>query len=210
MDTDEFRHAIVPDAGVFEVPAGTDALDAICAMAAAQSQHELDTLYTFWCRDADRGLGDEVALRYLSRSAKNLAPVLAVKMIATGMLSPVVLSPVIGRMWACAEFPDALIGHQMWRTLFTASGYSVDGKSEQRPREAVRLWRGAVHERLDDWSWTDDIEVARLYAQGHGGSRPPGTLWTAVVDPERMYARNVFRGESEYVVDTAGLQIEGF
>ncbi|MEV5718180.1 hypothetical protein AB0L41_30200 [Amycolatopsis mediterranei] len=63
-------------------------------------------------------------------------------------------------------------------------------------------------DRRDSWSWTDSRDVARTYAAGGFGGRRPGAIWTALVDPDRLLARNRDRDEFEYVVDTTGLTIE--
>ncbi len=56
--------------------------------------------------------------------------------------------------------------------------------------------------RRDNWSWTESRYVARTYAAGGFGGRLRGAVWTALVDPDRLLARNRHREESEYVVDT--------
>ncbi|WP_037311900.1 hypothetical protein [Amycolatopsis orientalis] len=45
-------------------------------------------------------------------------------------------------------------------------------------------------------------------AAGGFGNRLPGAIWTALVEPERLQARNTDRDEAEYVVDTSGLTID--
>ncbi|WP_143086266.1 hypothetical protein [Amycolatopsis saalfeldensis] len=50
--------------------------------------------------------------------------------------------------------------------------------------------------------------TARAYAVDGVRGRPSGAIWTALVEPDRLLARNRDRDEFEYVVDTAGLTIE--
>lgn len=117
-----------------------------------------------------------------------------------------VLSAVVGHVWSAAEFPDRALRRKDWRYLFSRAGYTVDGKPAERPVSAIRLYRGAVPERRRDWSWTDDIEVAKVFAHGIRG-RERGKVWTAMVKPSRLLARVTDRQESEYVVNTVNLGI---
>ncbi|WP_275293569.1 hypothetical protein [Amycolatopsis sp. La24] len=117
------------------------------------------------------------------------------------------LARTIGEAWAMAEYPDRQLGHEIWRTLFAVAGYTDDGHPVPRPERPLRLFRGAVVERRGDWSWTDNQNTARLYAAGGLRGRPVGQVWTALVEPARLLARNTGRDESEYVVDTKGLRI---
>lgn len=117
------------------------------------------------------------------------------------------LAAVVGDVWSMSEFPDTHLEHDAWRAMFDAAGYTEDGVITDRPSESVRLWRGSVAERRDDWSWTDNRDVAARYASGDWYRRPTGTVWTALVEPSRLLARNTGRGEHEYVVDARGLAI---
>ncbi|MFJ7219956.1 hypothetical protein [Amycolatopsis sp. NPDC098790] len=117
------------------------------------------------------------------------------------------LGRYVGLAWAMAERPDRALSRGRWRQLFTAAGYTEDGHRVPRPTAAQRLYRGSVADRRGDWSWTDSRDVARTYAAGGFGGRLPGAIWTAMVEPERLLARNTDRDEFEYVVDTDGLTI---
>lgn len=107
----------------------------------------------------------------------------------------------IGRVWSRAELPDAALGHDRWRMLFGAAGFTRDGAPAARPSEPVELWRGSVPERRTDWSWSTDRETAGHYAAGSFW-RPPGRLYRLVAPPAALLCANNGRDEYEYVVDT--------
>ncbi|MEV6421642.1 hypothetical protein [Streptomyces sp. NPDC051662] len=118
------------------------------------------------------------------------------------------LAAHIGRVWSMAEYPDAALGHQMWRELFAAAGFTADGKPAERPVGPVELWRGSVPERRADWSWTSRRTVAEGYATGTGARRPStGRLYRIVAPTFALLAHNVSRDEDEYVLDTDALAI---
>ncbi|KFZ80846.1 hypothetical protein ED92_11030 [Amycolatopsis sp. MJM2582] len=117
------------------------------------------------------------------------------------------LSCFVGPAWSHAERPDLTLPRHRWRALFTAAGYTEDGRRVPRPTQPLRLYRGSVADRRDDWSWTESRRVARTYAAGGFGGRLPGAIWTALVEPGRLQACNTDRDEAEFVVDTEGLAI---
>ncbi|WP_410583878.1 hypothetical protein [Amycolatopsis sp. lyj-108] len=117
------------------------------------------------------------------------------------------LSGFVGLAWSNAERPDLALPRDRWRTLFAAAGYTEDGRRVPRPTQPLRLYRGSVADRRDDWSWTESRDVARIYAAGGFGGRLPGAIWTALVEPGRLLARNTDRDEAECVIDTVGLAI---
>ncbi|MFI6030713.1 hypothetical protein [Amycolatopsis magusensis] len=150
---------------------------------------------------------DELAVA-LMRISGDDGPVLLDALYQHRLVSDQVLSCFVGLAWAGAEFPDRVLGRDRWRELFAAAGYTEDGLRVPRPTAPQRLYRGAVADRRADWSWTESRAVARTYAAGGFGGRLPGAIWTALVEPERLLARNTDRDECEYVVDTAGLAID--
>lgn len=87
--------------------------------------------------------------------------------------------------------------------------YTVDGQSATRPRSPLRLYRGSAEQFRDRWSWTDDQSRAEHFATVLR-TRLPGIVWTAEIEPWRLFCRihEHGRGESEYVLDTLGLVIE--
>jgi hypothetical protein len=83
------------------------------------------------------------------------------------------------------------------RIYYTPTGWQVDPDQE-------------LIEVLDDrlgLSWTADRHIARDYAYGPMGDRArPACVYSAVVDPEYLLAYIGYRGESEFLVDPAGLR----
>ena len=145
--------------------------------------------------------------RTLMRVGKNDAPRLLAAIAARSFVDPG-NGVIVGSVWCDADYPERYLPRSEWRDLFSISGYTEDSIATARPPGPLRLYRGAVEEHHDGWSWTDDVEVARTYASGEHYGRGLGWLWTAVVDPERLLCRNSFRDESEYVVETTGLAID--
>lgn len=119
-----------------------------------------------------------------------------------GLVDGDTLAAYIGQVWSGADYPDAALGHDRWRELFDAGGFTRDGAPSPRPAEPVELWRGAVPERRTDWSWSTDWEMAGRYASGYFG-RPRGKLYRLIAPPDALLGAYDGRGESEYVVDTA-------
>jgi len=114
----------------------------------------------------------------------------------------------IGRVWSMAEYPDAALDRPLWRQLFSAAGFTVDGRPAKRPDGPVELWRGSVPERRTDWSWTTRQAVAQGYAAGTGARRPStGRMFRTLAPPTALLAHNRGRDEDEYVIDTDGLEI---
>lgn len=127
-------------------------------------------------------------------------------LFSEGMITPAAAAANVASAWSMAEYPDTTLDREVWRGLFELAGYTVDDTPADRPSEPLVLWRGSLPEARANWSWTDSREVAQQYADG-GFRRAPGALWTATVAPWRLLARQTGRQESEYVVDTAGLEI---
>lgn len=145
----------------------------------------------------------------MCRVGRTRAPALLADLYYEGLLSPEAAIATVGAAWSDAEFPDRTLDRDCWRSLFDEAGYTVDGKTASRPHGSMILFRGAVvtpPRRRRDWSWTDDLEVARRFAKGLLGRRP-GVVWTATVAPWRLLAHNTGRDESEYVIDTHRLRI---
>lgn len=134
------------------------------------------------------------------------SPLLMLVLHRLGLLSDEAYR-LTGSVWCDAEFPSQALTEDEWSVLFERAGYCVDGVPSQRPTAPLRLWRGSVEERRLDWSWTDDIEVARQFAAGGLLGRAKGHVWTALVEPYRLLARNNYRNEGEFVVNTRGLGV---
>jgi hypothetical protein len=117
------------------------------------------------------------------------------------------LQAQVGPSWSGAEFPDRLMTRQLWRGLFAAAGFTVDGVPAPRPAEPIELYRGSVPKRRRDWSWTTDRAIAEKYAAGGMAGRPDGSVYRTVALPSALLCANSGRQESEYVIDTRGLKI---
>lgn len=146
----------------------------------------------------------------LLRLGRNDGPALLYDLLMEGLLTADALVPHIGNVWNAAEYPDRHLSHDVWRELFQFAGYTRNGRAEAPPAKPLTLYRGSVPERRADWSWTDRLDIATGYAQGTKARRPVGQVWQATVEPWRLLARNEGpenRDESEYVVDTEGLEI---
>jgi hypothetical protein len=120
-----------------------------------------------------------------------------------------VLAMCVTTAWSSAEYPEQSLGRDLWRELFHATGYTVDGVPAERPAEPTRLYRGTTQEGRYGWAWTSDRAVAERFACGVIRGQTPGRVWTALVEPQRLLAfiHEAQRNESEYVVETDGLTI---
>jgi len=143
----------------------------------------------------------------LLKMGRNSEPALLCDLESEGLLSPALAAKFVGSAWSGCEYPDRALARDEWKGLFELAGYTVDGVAAERPVGPIRLYRGTVPERSGDWSWTDNIEVAKGYAAGTSACRPVGGVYTAEVPAASLLARNNYRGEGEYVVDTEGLHI---
>jgi hypothetical protein len=65
--------------------------------------------------------------------------------------------------------------------------------------------RGRWQARQVGFSWTQDIEVARMFARGRNATRTGGVLLGALFSPEVIItgpsAHSVYLGEGEYTID---------
>lgn len=124
------------------------------------------------------------------------------------------LRPVLVLVWARAESQvEDTLGPDAWRLLFDAIGYTTARRAPdgdrllpavvaERPAAPVTLYRGALPEYALRWSWTSDLEAARVFATHDGRFR--GYVWSAQVEPGRLLGFAHW-DVPEYVVDTRGL-----
>ena len=149
----------------------------------------------------------------LGRVDGNSGPSLLSSLAEEGLLTRWAVTRWIGDVWSGCEHPEAELDPDDWREFFCWAGYTVDGRRVALPVASLVLFRGAWREPLCcryGMSWTDDREVALWFASRHvNKGAPAGAVWTAEVDPDRLYARNrnVRKGESEYVIETDGLDV---
>lgn len=142
---------------------------------------------------------------WLGRVGRDNGPELLARLREGGLLDTA-NAVVVGMAWSGAEFPEQCLPREEWRALFAISGYTEDSVSTTPTHDVIQLWRGAVPENRDGWSWTADPEVAAKYAAGEYGRRR-GEVWTADFPAASILCRNNDRDEVEYVVDTATIDI---
>lgn len=167
---------------------------------------DLDTMLShFLEQDADLTANEIEAAGV--RLGRNCFPALVDSLYLEALLTPEVGAVVVPSAWSAVEFPSRALGEDEWRELFAFAGYTVEGVPADRPTEPLLLWRGALPEHRDGWSWTDDPELAQWFADRRH-HRGQGRVWTARVEPGRLLARisQVRAGESEHVVDARGMQ----
>lgn len=144
---------------------------------------------------------------------RNYYPALVCTLYHEGMLwgacGADVARTVVPAAWSAAEFPMIQLDAEEWRDLFDLAGYTMDGRPAERPGESLTLWRGALPEYRDGWSWTEDRDLAQWFAE-RPHNRADGRVYAAIVEPSRLLARisQERAGENEYVVDARGLRIE--
>jgi hypothetical protein len=144
---------------------------------------------------------------------RNAAPRLLYALWVYGLLTHATAAPGVTEVWSLAEWPQDALRQEDWRGLFELAGYTDDGVPTERPTEPLRLYRGATRRYRRRWAWTDDVERARWFAARFATYfGEPGRVWTATVEPWRLFARihEAGRSEGEYVLDTKGLKIVGF
>lgn len=144
-----------------------------------------------------------------SRVGRNAGPALLIDLHREGVLTRALYVAMVGHVWSMAEWPlRQLEGHE-WLELFHVAGYTramEDGPGRRwpRPRKPRTLYRGADEANRLGWSWTDNLETARWFANREVW-KSPGQVWTLTVDPRWLLARIDTRKESEYVIDGGGL-----
>ncbi len=147
----------------------------------------------------------------LVRVGRNAGPALVLDLFDNGLLTAAAARRGVPHAWCMCEWPGRAVDPpHRWRDLFDLAGYTVDSVPSKRPTTPLTLYRGAVPEHRDGWSWTDDIQLAQWFAERpHNAGR--GRIWTAVVEPSRLLARIITEGrdgESEYVLDPSGLAVQ--
>lgn len=158
-----------------------------------------------WASRQTGPLSVETTETLLNRVGRIPAPVLFHGLWRRGYLTAEA-TRLVGQVWSMAEYPDSALGHETWRRMFADAGFTSEGEIAERPTRPVRLYRGSIADRRADWSWTDDLSVAQKYAAGGLAGRPPSQVWSVVAPPQHLLAWNDGRKESEYVVDTHGLE----
>jgi hypothetical protein len=142
-----------------------------------------------------------------------------VRRLDDGELDRETAAALVPRLWIRAGSggrPLTLAGEDGWRRLWSASGYTVEGRPARRPEEPVLLYRGAPPHNARGWCWSDDPRVAMTFATRHGTIRreyaTARNLWATLAPPEALCARHcLVRSQlgatlaEEWVVDSARL-----
>jgi hypothetical protein len=129
------------------------------------------------------------------------------KLFKEGALDRDTLSYSLPDVWRY-KLDNCSLPTELWREMFRASDFTVDGRRARRPRRRVRLFRGATGENRAGLSWTRSLVQANYFAtyrQDPDG--PLGQVWATVAPPQYLLARLPKKGEGEYVVDARGLTI---
>lgn len=110
----------------------------------------------------------------------------------------------IGDAWTHCDRPEQHFPRREWLPVFRAAGYHDDWTSAEPP-EQITLWRGGI--RRTGMSWTADKERA-VWFQKRWDCLQEGKLWSITVGPSRLLAHYgvEYRGEDEYVIDSAGIR----
>lgn len=119
------------------------------------------------------------------------------------------LTSLVSDVWSDAEYPQRSLRADDWRDLFSAAGFTIDGKAADRPTEPVRLYRGSPKSMRRRWSWTSSVETAERFATGRLRGRQLGQVWTVLAPPDVLLCVCGGRDEREHVIDTRGLKIVG-
>lgn len=165
--------------------------------------HALAWLLDEWPCDED------ALLTVLARVGRANGPYLLASLFdeLNGGIEPGLVAAAVGAASSATNFPEDDLHRDTWTALFEAAGYTVDGRQAQRPTEALQLYRGAPEHRRTGMSWTSDPTMAEKFASGDMWATEPGQVWTALVEPWRLYCHDNDRQEAEYVITTDGLDI---
>lgn len=161
----------------------------------------------------DIELSAEVISTAASRLDRNYYPALVLDLRCCVGLTPEVAASVVPAAWVSAERPMSNLFARDWLGLFKLAGYTRDGVPAERPTEPVTLYRGALPRYRKGWSWTEDLDLARWFADRYADLGRPGRVYTTQADPHALLAHLTGdsdfgrQGESEFVVNPADLNI---
>lgn len=134
-------------------------------------------------------------------------PWAAHQVITSECLTPQARRELAVSAWTGPEFPEANLSRAKWLQIFARTGFLTDRDGLVRPKASVTLWRGAIPSRKAGMAWTSDRDRASWFARRLSGvsTKEDGEVWRLTVEPGRVLARFVERGEEEFVVDTRRL-----
>jgi hypothetical protein len=162
----------------------------------------VDDVIQYWSGGGAELTADDIEAA-ASRLGRDHYPALIDSLVAYGWLTTSAAAVVVASAWSAAEHPQDALHEDEWRYLFEFAGYTVDGVPAPRPTAPVQVYRGADEAHRLGWSWTDDRKLAAWFARRWSA----GQVWTLFAPPYRLLARisDQRPGESEFVVDTTGL-----
>lgn len=148
------------------------------------------------------------------RLGRNSFPALVADLWANGALRiDEDFSHLVAAAWEMAEFPLRQLDEYTWRDLFSDAGFTIDGKHAPTlsQQDVPTLYRGAAPDSRAGWSWTPDRDLAEWFRDRFDYDKtrrlyvlaPPAAAVLAVFTSDG--SEGEFRGESEWVIDTAGL-----
>lgn len=147
-------------------------------------------------------------LSVLTHAGRNAGPRMLYVLDHLGGIAPGEYLDIVPWVWSLAEFPGQAMSNSQWLALWGKAGFTIDGEIAPRPKQPLRLWRGAPRSHRRGMSWTDDRARAQWFADNRMDR--DNRVWTALVEPRRLLARihEVGRGENEWVINTRALTIE--
>lgn len=122
--------------------------------------------------------------------------------------------------WIQTEYPHAQ-NQQRIKAAFRRAGWMTDitgdvndPNAPPRTTQPVTLYRGTTGRKgKRGMSWTAEpqraVWFAKRWSHGVEGTTDGGQghVWSATVEPRRIFAYFYARGEAEFVIDTTGLEI---
>lgn len=135
-----------------------------------------------------------------------------IEMLRETSLRAEAVQAALAECWLTERFPDYELAQPRIIRLFRSLGF-FSNAGLPRPRENIRLYRGADDQTMRGVSWTPSPVVANAYARLHGSHYHyvgDGRVFVAEVPPARVLARLQIHGFEEYVVDPAGIEISAW
>lgn len=165
-----------------------------------------DELMAWLVKQDHEPTADEVETVML-RLGRTHAPWVLGELHCYGLLGDDVATALVGLAWSIAEYPEDVLGRDLWLELFDIAGFTIDGKAAPRPSQSLTLYRGAPPERRARMAWTTSVDLAQRFATEGLRGRETGELWTAAVEPWRLLTVDNGRTEHEHVINPDDLEI---
>ncbi|WP_343972686.1 MULTISPECIES: hypothetical protein [Kribbella] len=128
------------------------------------------------------------------------------QLVRANCLCDEVTSRAMDEAWVLDNSPEALIPASEWLEAFGATGYLSDWDDPvPQPTSTMTVYRGAPVDRRCGLAWSEERDVAQVFADDASRRELPSAIFVADVEPWRVKARYRSRSESEVIVDTRGL-----